>query len=132
MTRPSPQALTPTAAAALRQIQDRLARGMQEHLAAIVAMSEIANQVSNQAPEFKPSAAQLRMFRAMRDGRRMSRKQLESLPGVGRRAYGGPGSLDSLMELGLVDVKGGKFFLTEPGEAMAAEWLESTDGESAR
>lgn len=116
---------SPATAESIRHLQEEAAKQVKEDVEHLLTLIAMANRLRNQAPEFKPSAAQIRIFAVMRGGKRLTKKQIFGINGVNRRAYSGKGCFDELLELGLADKKGSLFFLTEPGIAMANEWLDN-------
>jgi hypothetical protein len=85
-----------------------------------------SNSLRAQAPEFRPSKLQLDIFAQLRGGATKSSKQLVNA--LGSSFYRRTRGKDELMELGLLDVVGTRYRLTEPGEAMASEWMDAEGG----
>lgn len=97
------------------------AEGVRVPLAALVQL--VLAELDIRPVEITPSDVQLRVLRLLRGGRKMVAKSLRTT--VGRRFYDrGPGSVNELLEEGLLVLTAGKYSLSEIGEAKAAEFLD--------
>ncbi len=75
------------------------------------------------APEFRPTAAQWKMIRALAGGKKLTKKQLANVASdkVYLRANGG---LDEMQRAGVVESPSGGYELTDFGNAILAEAAE--------